>query len=68
MSINSALAAGVTGLVANTSAISAISDNIANANTVGYKKESIDFAKALDRRPCARYTPSVGAVGRTEAR
>ena len=34
MSINSALLAGVSGLVANSSALAAISDNIANVNTV----------------------------------
>ncbi len=44
MSINSSLAAGVSGLVANSSALSAISDNIANANTVGYKQNSTQFS------------------------
>jgi flagellar hook protein FlgE len=34
MSINSAMLAGVSGLVANASALAAISDNIANVNTV----------------------------------
>jgi flagellar hook protein FlgE len=43
MSINSALLAGVAGLSANTSALSAISDNIANVNTVGYKRASVSF-------------------------
>ena len=43
MSINSALLAGVSGLAANTSALSAISDNIANVNTVGYKRAGVDF-------------------------
>ncbi len=43
MSINSAIAAGVSGLVANSSALSAISDNIANANTVGYKQNDTEF-------------------------
>jgi len=38
MSINSALAAGASGLLANSSALAAISDNIANVNTVGYKR------------------------------
>ncbi len=38
MSINSALAAGASGLIANSSALAAISDNIANVNTVGYKR------------------------------
>ncbi|HYF22632.1 MAG TPA: flagellar basal body protein, partial [Caulobacteraceae bacterium] len=37
MSINSAMLAGVSGLTANSAALAAISDNIANVNTVGYK-------------------------------
>jgi len=61
MSINSALAAGVTGLVANTSAISAISDNIANANTVGYKKEGVDFASIVTAQ-AAKGLYSAGGV------
>ena len=38
MSITSALLAGVSGLRANASAVGGISENIANANTVGYKR------------------------------
>ncbi|ADG11817.1 flagellar hook protein FlgE [Caulobacter segnis] len=44
MSINSAMLAGVSGLVANSSALAAISDNIANVNTVGYKRSSSNFS------------------------
>jgi flagellar hook protein FlgE len=44
MSINSALLAGVSGLVANSSALAAISDNIANVNTTAYKRNQVDFA------------------------
>jgi flagellar hook protein FlgE len=43
MSINSAINAAVSGLTANSSALSAISDNIANANTVGYKANVTEF-------------------------
>jgi len=43
MSINSAINAAVSGLTANSSALSAISDNIANANTVGYKQNTTEF-------------------------
>jgi flagellar hook protein FlgE len=43
MSINSAINAAVSGLTANSSALSAISDNIANANTVGYKTSTTEF-------------------------
>ena len=44
MSINSALLSGVSGLVANSAALGAISDNIANVNTVGYKRNITNFA------------------------
>ena len=43
MSINSAMLAGVSGLIANSSALAAISDNIANVNTVGYKRNQVNF-------------------------
>jgi flagellar hook protein FlgE len=43
MSINSAMLAGVSGLVANSSALSTISNNIANVNTVGFKRGQTDF-------------------------
>jgi flagellar hook protein FlgE len=44
MSINSALLAGVSGLVANSSALAAISDNISNVNTTAYKRNEVDFS------------------------
>jgi flagellar hook protein FlgE len=47
MSINSAMLAGVTGLTANSSALAAISDNIANVNTVGYKRSSANFSSMV---------------------
>ncbi len=43
MSINSALLAGTSGLTANSSALAAISDNISNVNTVGYKRSQSLF-------------------------
>ncbi len=43
MSLTSAMLAGVTGLSANSSALSAISDNIANVNTYGYKQNAVTF-------------------------
>ena len=47
MSINSAMLAGVSGLVANSSALAAISDNIANVNTVAYKRAQVNFANVV---------------------
>lgn len=43
MSIYGALFAGVSGLRANSLALGVISDNIANVNTVGYKRNTTDF-------------------------
>jgi flagellar hook protein FlgE len=47
MSINSAMLAGVSGLVANSSALAAISDNIANVNTVAYKRNQTNFSSVV---------------------
>lgn len=48
MSINSAMLAGAAGMRANSSALAAISDNIANVNTVGYKRLRNDFTALLN--------------------
>lgn len=50
MSINSALLAGASGLIANSSALAAVSDNIANVNTVGYKRATAIFTPMYDSR------------------
>jgi len=44
MSLNASMQAGVSGLAANASALSAISNNIANVNTTAYKRVRTDFA------------------------
>src|ERR1700722_2517133 len=43
MSLNSAMQAGVDGLIANSAALTTISNNIANVNTVGYKQSETSF-------------------------
>ena len=61
MSINSAMLAGVSGLVANSSALAAISDNIANVNTTAYKRNQVNFANIVTAQAVAgRY--SAGGV------
>jgi flagellar hook protein FlgE len=50
MSINSALLAGVSGLRANSSAMAAISDNIANVNTNAYKRSEAEFLTLVTNR------------------
>lgn len=44
MSVFGALYAAVSGLNANSNALGIISDNISNANTVGYKETNTDFS------------------------
>jgi flagellar hook protein FlgE len=43
MSLNSAMQTGVSGLNANSAALSTVSNNIANVNTVGYKQSETEF-------------------------
>lgn len=50
MSINSALLAGVSGLKSNATSLAALSDNIANVNTVGYKRSQADFQTIVTAR------------------
>ncbi len=61
MSINSAMLAGVSGLVSNSSALAAISDNIANVNTVGYKRSQADFMSLVNSQS-RNSTYSAGGV------
>jgi len=62
MSINSALRAGVSGLVANSSALAAISDNIANVNTVGYKRTQGEFQTLVNSQSKSGGGYSAGGV------
>lgn len=48
MSINSALLAGVSGLSANSASLAAISQNIANVNTIGYKRTQSEFQTVIN--------------------
>lgn len=48
MSLNSALLAGVSGLSANAAALANISQNIANVNTVGYKRTASEFSTVIN--------------------
>ena len=61
MSINSAMLAGASGMRANASALAAISDNIANVNTVGFKRLRNDFTSLLNSQNRAT-TYSAGGV------
>jgi len=61
MSINSAMLAGVSGLTANSAALAAISDNIANVNTIGYKRSAASFQTIVTSQ-AARGAYSAGGV------
>ncbi len=63
MSINSALLAGVSGLVANSSALAAISDNIANVNTVAYKRHQISFSNLVTAQAVSGRYSAGGVTG-----
>lgn len=57
MSLSASLNAGVQGLAVNATRLSAISDNIVNANTNGYKRVLTEFSSiAIDGDVDSRYT------------
>ena len=57
MSLSASLNAGVQGLAVNSTRLSAISDNIVNANTNGYKRTVAEFADVvIDGDNNTRYT------------
>ncbi len=50
MSLFGALSSGVSGLTAQSSALGAISDNITNVNTVGYKSTLVNFQTLVTKQ------------------
>ncbi len=67
MSINSAMLAGASGMRANASALAAISDNIANVNTVGFKRLRNDFTALLTSQNRATSYAAGGTIARSSA-
>ena len=55
MSLYSALMASVSGMSAQANALSTISDNIANADTTGYKQASTQFEDMLNEYSTSEY-------------
>ena len=55
MSLNSAMTAGSSGLQAESSALAAISNDIANVNTVGYKGTDVEFESLVTASTGANY-------------
>jgi len=62
MSLNSAMLAGVSGLAANSAALAAISQNIANVNTVGYKRTASEFQTLVNSQSSSGGSYSAGGV------
>lgn len=62
MTISSSLNAGVAGLNANATRLAAISDNIANSGTYGYKRASTDFESMVITQSQGSGTYSAGGV------
>eukprot|EP01041_Mallomonas_annulata_P031278 gene31278-53555_t len=50
MSINNAMLAGVSSLIANSSAMAVVSDNIANVNTTAFKRNRTDFTRLVNQQ------------------
>lgn len=61
MSLYSALMASVSGMQGQANSLSTISDNIANADTTGYKQASTEFEDMLNEVSTSQYT--AGGVG-----
>jgi flagellar hook protein FlgE len=65
MSIYTAMRSGVSGLAANSSAMAVISDNIANINTVGYKRGITDFTAMLNSQTSGSMYNAGGVLSST---
>lgn len=58
MSILGALQSGVSALSAQSSAMGAVSDNIANMNTIGYKNNNVSFSSLVTKQvSSSKYSP-----------
>ena len=64
MGLFGALFSGVSGLVAQSSAMSAVSDNITNVNTVGYKNVEVDFQTLVTKQTSVTFFSAGGVQSR----
>jgi flagellar hook protein FlgE len=60
MSLFGALSSGVSGLTAQSSAMGAISDNITNINTIGYKNTKVNFQTLVTKQTSATFYSAGG--------
>ena len=64
MSLYGALFSGVSGLTAQSSAMGAISDNITNVSTIGYKNTSVDFQTLVTKQTSTTFYSAGGVQSR----
>jgi len=64
MTLFGALSSGVSGLSAQSSAIGAISDNITNLSTIGYKSTQVDFQTLVTKQTSATFFSAGGVQSR----
>jgi flagellar hook protein FlgE len=64
MTLFGALSSGVSGLTAQSSAIGAISDNITNVSTIGYKNTQVDFQTLVTKQTSSTFFSAGGVQSR----
>ncbi len=64
MSLFGAMASGVSGLTAQSSAMGAISDNITNINTIGYKGTKVNFQTLVTKQTSSTFYSAGGVQSR----
>ncbi len=64
MTLFGALSSGVSGLSAQSSAMGAISDNITNVSTIGYKNTQVDFQTLVTAQTSATFFSAGGVQSR----
>lgn len=67
MSLYGALFAGVSGLAAQSSAMGAISDNVTNVNTIGYKGSKVNFQTLVTKQVSSTAYSAGGVQSRPRA-
>ena len=60
MSLFGALASGVSGLTAQSSAMGAVADNITNVSTIGYKNTRVNFQTLVTKQTSSTFYSAGG--------
>ena len=67
MSLFGMMRTSVSGLAAQAGRLAAVSDNVANTGTIGYKRSSVEFhTQVLDANTGSYHSGSVSTVTRSE--